>query len=212
MRLLESHRLDQQRGYDKRQRVDDEYRIPAETLRQSTRRDPIPARATRSTSTDDKRVRHQRLFAACDVMFGITALRPGSKNAQKIVSRKSRTYKSHAVSRDCANSMQNVMTARAQSAKIITLRRLRRSFSTPAAGAMNVCGSTCSMNANATACADFVTSRMRLKIATEYSQSPISLMSCANHSSRTFRFVRTSRLYSRDAHRARTACTGPFAI
>ena len=59
------------------------------------------------------------------------------------------------------------MPARAQSANIITLRRLMRSLITPAVGAMKHCGSTCIRNASATICALPVSSRRKLKMATE---------------------------------------------
>src|SRR3712207_6057372 len=73
---------------------------------------PDPSESETLHVTDDKALA-TRDSSGVAVMFGMTALRPGSKKAQNTVSRKSRTYSSQAVSRDCANNMQNVTTARA---------------------------------------------------------------------------------------------------
>ncbi len=89
--------------------------------------------------------------------------------------------------------MQATIAARVQSAKIITRLRLMRSLMIPAAGETKNCGRTCSTNASATDFAEPVNCSSRLNTATVYSQSPSSLMICADHSSRKFRFPRSSR-------------------
>ena len=87
------------------------------------------------------------------VMFGITARLPGSNSAQQTVSRNKRIYSSGSMPRVRTRIIDKTMPARAQSANIMTLRRLMRSLITPAMGAMNTCGSTCIRNASATICA-----------------------------------------------------------
>src|SRR5580700_4701320 len=62
------------------------------------------------------------------VMFGITALRPGSNKAQRIVSQNSNTYSSQTRCGVRTNTMHSTMVARIQSAKIITFLRLSRSL------------------------------------------------------------------------------------
>src|ERR1019366_9603859 len=55
-----------------------------------------------------------------EVMFGITAERPGSNNPQQTVSQNSSANSSHSVPRERTSSMESTITARATSAKIIT--------------------------------------------------------------------------------------------
>ena len=95
-------------------------------------------------------------------MFGTTAVRAGSKNAAIRVSSRSSGYTSHTVERDRTSSMEKTMTIRATSAVIMTRFRRTRSLMTPAAGPMNVWGSTCSTSARATELARPVNCSKRL--------------------------------------------------
>src|SRR5258706_11826754 len=84
------------------------------------------------------------------VIFGTVELCPGSNIAHMSVSQNRSRYKNHTMDGPRTSSMQRTMPARVQSAKIMIFLRLRRSFKTPAVGAMKNCGRTCSTNAMAT--------------------------------------------------------------
>ena len=92
---------------------------------------------------------------------GIRAERPGSKRAHIRVSRSSSSQTSQTMSADRTSNMESTIAARQMSAKIITERRERRSFNTPAMGAAKTCGRSCSDTAVPTAAALPVSSSSR---------------------------------------------------
>ena len=96
--------------------------------------------------------------SSADVIFGMVAVRAGSKNAEAETITAVTTYAIHTWSGRRINRSPSTTTPRSRSATIISVRRLTRSTTTPATGPTMANGRNCTIIIHATAVADPVRS------------------------------------------------------
>src|SRR5262245_19704752 len=97
--------------------------------------------------------------SSSDVMFGIVAVRAGSKKAAALIVSAMTTYAIHTSPGRRTNSNPSMRNPRTMSAAIIRRRRFTRSTTTPAIGPTTATGRNWTIIIHATAVADPVRSR-----------------------------------------------------